>query len=199
MLTMKLASPTGRKTFAIALAALCIAALALSTAAPVLAKPPQGSQGASDLAPRGKAKGHQPPLDKGWILNVTAEGTAVKINDSSVTEVANVTFNATVSKSSMGRARLNVTVGWLKIGDTAYDVERGQGIIALRGKKLLVHLLVSTPDDAKLHVVLKGKLTGNLSDLEDVDGLIDVDFLKPQSKLVGRFFLDLSGNVTRVE
>jgi len=207
-----------RKTLTIALALLCLSTLALSVATPVIAKPPdgddgkgngkgngqgqgqgqgQGSQGASNSAPQGKAKGHNVPVNVTWTLNITASGTAFNITDQSLNTSAQVTFNATVEKSSMGRAKLNVTVGNVTIGGTDYPIVNGKGHIAIRGGKLIMHLRVTGEGGATLPIVLKGNFTESLKSLSTIDNYINVTFLKPQSKLAAEYFLELTGNITR--
>lgn len=214
----------GTKAFAIALALLCISALALSAAFPAIAKPPESDEdgsrgrgkghgrgppsihgshqgGTGDRpAPRGEAKGLNLSIERGWTLNITATGTAIKITDPSMTKETRVTFNATVEKSSMRRAKLEVTVGNLNISKTIYSIEKGKGLIALRCGKLIVHLEVIGPDGTKLHVVLKGELIEPLPETFDIDDSVRILFEEPQSKLAAKFFLDLvDGTLTRVE
>lgn len=150
---------------------------------------------------QGKGKGHHVPIAKGWIINITTIGTAYNITNSSITYPARVTFNATVDKSSMGRARLGIIggEGELKIGDKVYTIEKGLGIIALRSEKIIIHLQVKAPNGAKLQVILKGKITGSLPSPFNIGNSVHIEFTKPQSKIASQFFLKLSGTLTRVK
>jgi len=189
-----------KKTF-IALAAFSLMMLlSLSMTSYATAKPPEQdeSHGRGLSMSMGKAKGHNVPIAKGLTFNITAMGTAYNITNTSITNTARVTFNATVHKASMGAAILKVTEGELKIGNTVYSIEKGWGLISLHSGKIVVHLRVTDPDGAKLHVMLKGNLTEELPSPFEVGSSVDVVFKKPQSKLGTQFFLDLTGTLKRV-
>lgn len=198
---MKNKAHTSLRLVGLTTALLLVLGIASFAVSPVaFADKPSSVPPASHPDPKGKAKGHNPLIPVNAILNITATGPAVNITDPSMTASARVTFKATVVKSSVGGAKLDVTEGKLTIGTTDYTIVKGKGRIALHSGKIIVHLLVTAPDGSKLHVVLRGKSTDipPFPTSFPENTVVDVHFTKPQSKLASKFFLDLSGTLKRV-
>jgi len=189
-------SVLGKKVLALGTIIVLIAALA---SLPII--PPAFSDKQSDSSHshgKGKARGHQVPIEKGWTFEITASGKATNITDTSQILAATVTLKLEVNKSSKGGALLKVQEGTLKIGEKTYPVEKGRALLSVRSGRIVIHLVLTGPEGTKLHAILIGKLTQPIPSPFDVGKTVELWFTKPQSKLAGQFFLELEGTLKRL-
>jgi hypothetical protein len=147
---------------------------------------------------KGKARGHEVPIEKGWKFEITATGKATNKTDTSQILAASVTLKLEVTRSSKGGALLKVEEGTVKIDKKAYMVEKGRALLSLRNGRIVIHLVLTGPEGTKLHAILVGKLTQPLPSPFNVNNTVGLEFTKPQSKLAGQFFLELQGTLKRV-
>ena len=193
---MRSESVLGKKVLALGTIIVLIAALA---SLPII--PPAFSDKQSDSSHshgKGKARGHQVPIEKGWTFEITASGKATNITDTSQILAATVTLKLEVNKSSKGGALLKVQEGTLKIGEKTYPVEKGRALLSVRSGRIVIHLVLTGPEGTKLHAILIGKLTQPIPSPFDVGKTVELWFTKPQSKLAGQFFLELEGTLKRL-
>ena len=138
------------------------------------------------------------PLQTGMILTITGSGTAMQISNQSVTQSASVSLTVRVERVSFGGAILSVTGGSLMIGSDTWTVSNGRGLLNFHSGKVLLKVSVKDSSGNTSHLVLFGKVTGHLSSTLNVKDSFHVDLLSHQSKLAGKWFLDLKGaSVTR--
>ncbi len=138
------------------------------------------------------------PLSNGMVLTISGSGTAFNITDQSNHQSASISLTVKVEKISLGRAMLRVTGGTLTIGSQTLTVEGGRGILNVHSGKLLLKVHLKDSGHGPLHLVLFGKVNGQVPSKLDAGASFSVDFLKPQSKLAGRWFLEFPGaTVTR--
>jgi len=196
---VKSESVLGKKVLALGAIIVLVAAVA---SLPLI--PPAFSDRQSDSSHshgKGKARGHQVPIEKGSIFEVTAAGKAINKTDTSQILAATVTVKLEVTRSSKGGALLKVqegTQGTLKIGEKTYPVEKGRALLSVRSGRIVIHLILTGPEGTKLHAILIGKLTQPIPSPFDVGKTVDLVFTKPQTKLAGQFFLELKGTLERV-
>ena len=132
------------------------------------------------------------------ILTITGSGTAMQISNQSVTQSASVSLTVRVERVSFGGAILSVTGGSLMIGSDTWTVSNGRGLLNFHSGKVLLKVSVKDSSGNTSHLVLFGKLTAHLSSTLNVNYSFHVDLLSHQSKLAGKWFLDLKGaSVTR--
>jgi hypothetical protein len=193
---VKSESVLGKKVLALGAIIVLIAAVA---SLPII--PPAFSDRQNDSTHshgKGKARGHEVPIEKGWTFNITAAGKATNKTDTSQILAARVTLKLEVTKSSKGGALLKVQEGTLKIGEKTYPVEKGRALLSVRSGRIVIHLVLTGPEGTKLHAILIGKLTQNIPSPFNVNDTVELEFTKPQSKLAGQFFLELKGTFKRV-
>jgi len=140
----------------------------------------------------------QQPLQVGMVLSITGSGKAYKISDQSTTQTASISLMVKVDRVSLGRALITVTSGSLTVGSDTMTVDSGRGIVNFHSDRMLLKVTVKGTDGTMMHLVLYGKVNGHVSAPIDTGAGFTVDFLKPQSKLVGKYFLEFPGTtVTR--
>ena len=133
------------------------------------------------------------PLQTGMILTITGSGTAMQISNQSVTQSASISLTVKVERVSFGGAILSVTGGSLMIGSDTWTASNGRGLLNFHSGKVLLKVSVKDSSGNTSHLVLFGKVTGHLSTTLNVNDSFSVDFLTHQSKLAGKWFLDLKG------
>ncbi len=133
------------------------------------------------------------PLQTGMILTITGSGTAMQISNQSVTQSASISLTVKVERVSFGGAILSVTGGSLMIGSDTWTVSNGRGLLNFHSGKVLLKVSIKDSSGNTSHLVLFGKVTGHLSSTLNVNDSFNVDFLSHQSKLAGKWFLDLKG------
>ncbi len=79
------------------------------------------------------------------------------------------------------------------VGSDTWTVDSGRGLLNFHSGKLLLRVSVKDSSGNTSHLVLFGKVTGHLSSTLNVNDSFNVDFLSHQSKLAGKWFLDLKG------
>jgi hypothetical protein len=138
------------------------------------------------------------PLQAGMILTISGSGTALQISNQTVTESATLMLTVKVVRASFGGAILSVTGGSLMVGSDTWTVDSGRGLLNFHSGKVLLKVSVKDNSGNTSHLVLFGKIVGHLASTIDVGNSFNVDFLSHQSKLAGKWFLDLKGaTVTR--
>jgi len=106
---------------------------------------------------------------------------------------ASLSLKSEVQESSEGRIRLKILSGTLKIGDTMYNIERGNGKINKKNDNIEFKAKAfSGGDDFEL--VLKGNHGASIPE-NTGDTSTSVEFTSPQSKLASKWFLHLSGKI----
>ena len=76
-------------------------------------------------------------------------------------------------------------------------VDSGRGIVNFHSGRMLLKVTVKSTTES-MHLVLNGKVNGHLSAPISMGAGFTVDFLKPQSKLAGKYILEFPGTtVTR--
>lgn len=140
-----------------------------------------------------------PPITKGVTLRISGTGTAFNITDQSIHHSASIDLTVTVDKSSPGRARLNVTGGELTVASENFKVDKGRGIINFHSDKIVIHVHLKDSKDKTVNLILYGKLTAKITSPLNKGSSFTVDFVKPQSKVAGKWFLEFKGaTVTRI-
>ncbi len=138
------------------------------------------------------------PLAKGMVLTLSGSGTAFNMADQSTHQSASISLTVKVEKTSFGRALLTVTGGTVNIGSESLTVDGGRGILNVHSGKLLLKVHLKDSGNRPMHLILFGKVNGQVPSKLDIGASFSLDFLKPQSKLAGRWFLELPGTtVTR--
>lgn len=138
------------------------------------------------------------PLSNGMVLTITGSGTAFNITDQSKHQSASISLTVKVERASNGRALLKVTGGTLTIGSETLTVDGGRGIVNVHSGRLLLKVHLKDSGHGPTHLVLFGKVNGSVPSKLNVGATFSVDFLKPQSKLAGRWFVEFPGaTVTR--
>ncbi len=141
---------------------------------------------------------HTNPLANGMVLTISGSGTSFNITDQSTHQSANISLTVKVERTSFGRALLKVTGGTLRIGSQTLTVDGGRGILNVHSGRLLLKVHLKDNGHGPVHLVLFGKVNGHVPSKLDAGTSFSVDFLKPQSKLAGRWFLEFPGaTVTR--
>ena len=139
----------------------------------------------------------QQPLQVGMVLSITGTGKAYAISDQSTTQTASITITVKVDRVSLGRALIAVTGGSLTVGSDTMTIDSGRGIVNFHSGRMLLKVNVKGTNGT-MHLVLYGKVNGHLSAPLGVGASFTVDFLKPQSKLAGKYILEFLGTtVTR--
>ncbi len=139
------------------------------------------------------------PLANGMVLTISGSGTAFNITDQSNHQSARISLTVKVEKTSFGRALLKVTDGTLTIGSETLTVDGGRGILNVHSGRLLLKVHLKDNGHGPLHLVLFGMVNGHVPSKLDASASFSVDFLKPQSKLAGRWFLEFPvATVTRM-
>src|SRR2546426_9358980 len=148
------------------------------------------------------ATGHQSrlaqqPLQVGMVLSITGSGKAYTISDQSTTQTTSITLTVKVDRVSLGRALITVTGGSLTVGSDTMTIDSGRGIVNFHSGRMLLKVNVKGTTGT-MHLVLYGKVNGHLSAPISIGASFTVDFLKPQSKLAGKYLLEFPGTtVTR--
>jgi hypothetical protein len=189
-------SVLGKKVLALGAIIVLIAAIA---SLPII--PPAFSDRQSDSSHshgKGKARGHEVLIEKGWTFEITATGKAINKTDTSQILNATVTLKLVVTKSSKGGALLKVQEGILNIDKKTYPVEKGRALLSIRSGRIVIHLVLTGPEGAKLHAILIGKFTQDIPSPFNVNVTVGLVFTKPHSKLAGQFFLELQGTLKRL-
>lgn len=142
-------------------------------------------------------------------VSIQAEGTAAAIPDititlpdqarippqahvpvSSETLSARVTLSSEVQVQNSGVITYRITSGTLEIGDTDYELVDGTGIFNQHSLVVVLHAATSSEGPSLV-------LIGHAEEPQSNPGSAAVAFTSPQSKLAGKFFLNLdSGTLT---
>src|SRR2546426_12759314 len=139
----------------------------------------------------------QQPLQVGMVLFITGTGKAYAISDQSTTQTASITITVRVDRVSLGRALITVTGGSFTVGSDTMTIDSGRGIVNFHSGRMLLKVNVKGTNGT-MHLVLYGKVNGHVSAPISVGAGFTVDFLKPQSKLAGKYILEFPGTtVTR--
>src|SRR5437870_830540 len=139
----------------------------------------------------------QQPLQVGMVLSITGTGKAYTISDRSTTQTTSITITVRVDRVSLGRALITVTGGSLTVGSDTMTIDSGHGIVNIHSGRMLLKVNVKGTT-GKMHLVLYGKVNGHLSAPISIGASFTVDFLKPQSKLAGKYILEFPGTtITR--
>src|SRR2546427_12910170 len=131
----------------------------------------------------------QQPLQVGMVLSITGTGKAYTISDQSTTQTASITITVRVDRVSLGRALITVTGGSFTVGSDTMTIDSGRGIVNVHSGRMLLKVNVKGTNGT-MHLVLYGKVNGHLSTPLSVGASFTVDFLKPQGKLAGKYFLE---------
>jgi len=76
-------------------------------------------------------------------------------------------------------------------------IDSGRGIVNFHSGRMLLKVTVKSTTET-MHLILYGKINGHISAPLSVGASFTVDFLKPQSKLAGKYILEFPGTtVTR--
>ena len=185
----------GKKVLALGAIIVLIAAVA---SLPIIPPAFSDNNDSNHSHGKGKARGHQVPIKKGWTFEITASGKATNITGTSQILDATVTLKLEVTKSSKGGALLKVQEGTLKIDKNTYPVEKGRALLSVRSGRIVIHLVLTGPEGTKLHAILIGKLTQPIPSPFNPNDAVGLVFTKPQSKLAGQFFLELQGTLKRL-
>jgi len=129
------------------------------------------------------------PLTTGMVLMISGSGTGFSINDQSTQQAASIQLTVRVDRVSMGRALVTVTSGTLNIGSATFTADGGRGIINFHSGKMVLHVSLKDNNNNTSRLVLFGKVNGQIPSKLDVGNSFSVDFVKPQSKLVSKWFL----------
>ena len=139
----------------------------------------------------------QQPLQVGMVLSITGTGKAYTISDQSTTQTASITITVRVDRVSLGRALITVTGGSFTVGSDTMTIDSGRGIVNFHSGRMLLKVNVKGTTGT-MHMVLYGKVNGHLSAPLSMGAGFTVNFLKPQSKLAGKYILEFLGTtVTR--
>ncbi len=118
---------------------------------------------------------------------VSTTGKAFNLTDKDATPLtATLHLTVKVDKTSLGRVKLTVEKGGTLtiVGSSSFTVDSGQGIINLHSMKVVIHVRVDDGKGHDMHLILFGHVAklnfGNSS---------NIDFVMPQSKLAGQWFL----------
>ncbi len=138
------------------------------------------------------------PLTAGMILTISGSGTAFNITDQSSQTTASIQLTVKVVRASMGRALLTVTGGTLKVGSDTFTADGGRGILNFHSGRMMLKAHFKDSNNKSVHLVLLGEVHGKAPSKMGIGNSFSVNFLKPQSKLAGRWFLEFPGTtVTR--
>lgn len=138
------------------------------------------------------------PLTVGMVLTISGSGTAFSISDQSTQQSASIQLTVRVDRVSMGRALVTVTSGTLNIGSATFTADGGRGIINFHSKKTVLHIGLKDSSGNTSHLVLFGKVDGQVPSTLVDGNSFSVDFVRPQSKLASKWFLEFPGTtVTR--
>jgi len=138
------------------------------------------------------------PLTAGMVLTISGSGTAFNITDQSSQTTASIQLTVKVLRVSMGRALFTVTGGKLKVGSDTFTADGGRGILNFHTGRMLLKVHFKDSDNKPVHLVLFGKVNGKVPSKIDIGNGFSLNFLRPQSKLAGRWLLEFPGTtVTR--
>jgi len=138
------------------------------------------------------------PLTTGMVLMISGSGTGFSINDQSTQQAASIQLTVRVDRVSMGRALVTVTSGTLNIGSATFTADGGRGIINFHSKKMVLHVSLKDSSGNTSHLVLFGKVNGQIPSTLAVNDHFSVDFIRPQSKLASKWFLEFPGTTVTV-
>ena len=129
---------------------------------------------------------HTSLFKAGTEYRIQGSGTAFNVTDKDDHQSATLDLTVKVDKANFGRARLTVEKGgMLTIGSSSFTVESGHGLINTHSMKIVIHLRVDDGKGHVMHLILFGHATKLNS-----DGSATIDFMMPQSKLAGKWFLE---------
>lgn len=159
-----------------------------------------GNGGGNGKPPRTPPAWGNVVLDQMNVTITIVNGTARNATDPEDDRPFNATIIGVFQKVSVGRWKIwasvtEVAKANLTVGSDTYELVRGLIVVPLRSGRLHIWVTLnntSTGDAAKL--ILHGRLPASLPSPPE-SGTYDVDFLSPQSKLVGgleqpAFFLE---------
>ncbi len=117
---------------------------------------------------------------------VSTTGKAFNLTDKDAVPLpATLHLTVKVDKTSLGRVKLTVEGGTLTIGSLpSFTVDSGQGIINLHSMKVVIHVRVDDGKGHHMHLILFGHVTKL-----NVDKSSNINFMMPQSKLAGHWFV----------
>ncbi len=138
------------------------------------------------------------PLTPGTVLTISGSGTAFNVTEQSAQTTASIQLTVKVARVSMGRAFFTVTGGILKVGSDTFTADGGRGILNFHSGRMMLKVHFKKGNDLPAHLVLFGEVNGKIPSKIALGNGFSIDFLKPQSKLAGRWLLEFPGStVTR--
>jgi hypothetical protein len=170
---------------------LVIIASAVTVAVPVYAKPDR-------LTSEHTKATRATIFGKGASFTIAGTGTAYDINDQTKTASADLHLTAIAERVTFGVAKISISGGTLKVGSDIFTVEKGTGRLNVHSKKILLHVELKDGNGKIWHLILHGKISSSIPKTLANGGSLTVDFVKPQSKIAGKWFLSIpSATITR--
>jgi len=174
------------------LSILVIVASAVTVAVPVYAKSDHSVKSEHSAQSRATIFG------KGAGFTITGTGTAYNITDQTKTATVDLRLTVTAEKVTPGVAKLKVSGGTLKVGSDTFTVEKGKGRLNIHSEKILLHIELKDGNGKIWHLILYGKVSSSIPKTWSNGSSLTVDFMKPQSKIAGKWFLSIpSATITR--
>lgn len=120
---------------------------------------------------------------------VSTTGRAFNLTDKDGTPLtATLHLKVKVDKTSLGRVKLTVekggTLTLVGSSSSSFTVDSGQGIINVHSMKVVIHVRVDDGKGHDMHLILFGHVTKL-----NFDNISNINFVMPQSKLAGQWFL----------
>ena len=139
------------------------------------------------------------PVDTEYSLTATGTATPISGGDSESVEIS---MNLLIWKSNKGIVAMDIVDGTVKIGNYERDIYAGHAFYLIRGGHMLVFAFIvedgdNSGQDKKISLLKLWAKTqkGDALPLGDSDSSLKLHILKPQSKLVSQYFLDMDGQL----